>query len=46
MRKKFQKSFDELVNENKENLLRDKDALEEIERKLEDRQVVEDVQHA
>ncbi|RXJ00323.1 FbpB family small basic protein [Anaerobacillus alkaliphilus] len=39
MRKTFSKSFEELVAENKKQLLNDPDALRKIERKLENKQV-------
>ncbi|MGO4886507.1 FbpB family small basic protein [Anaerobacillus sp. MEB173] len=37
MRRIKKMSFDELVNENKKNLLKDRDALDKIEQRIEDR---------
>lgn len=37
MRKRLNKSFEELVNENKEQLLKDDKAIREIERKVDER---------
>ncbi|MBU9722904.1 MULTISPECIES: FbpB family small basic protein [Bacillaceae] len=37
MRKRFQKSFEELVEENKKQLLEDDRAIELIEKKVEDK---------
>lgn len=37
MRKTFRKSFNQLVNENKQSLLRDKKEIEKIESKIEKR---------
>jgi Fur-regulated basic protein B len=37
MRKTFRKSFNQLVNENKQSLLRNKEEIEKIERKIEKR---------
>jgi Fur-regulated basic protein B len=37
MRKTFRKSFTELVNENRQALLRNKEEIEKIERKIEKR---------
>jgi hypothetical protein len=40
MRKSLKKSFSELVNENKQELLMDKQALERIENKLDSKHVM------
>ncbi|MFF3023546.1 FbpB family small basic protein [Gottfriedia sp. NPDC057948] len=37
MRKPFRKTFNQLVNENKQSLLRNKEEIEKIERKIEKR---------
>lgn len=37
MRKPLRKSFNQLVNENKQSLLRNKEEIEKIERKIEKR---------
>jgi len=37
MRKPFRKSFNQLVNENKQSLLSNKEEIEKIERKIEKR---------
>ncbi|KAB7707152.1 FbpB family small basic protein [Bacillus aerolatus] len=37
MRHKYRKSFEELVKENKQQLLNDKQALEKIEKRIEER---------
>ncbi|HLU22956.1 FbpB family small basic protein [Lederbergia graminis] len=39
MRRPIKKSFSELVQENKQELLRDSEALERIEEKLEEKQL-------
>ncbi|MET3196335.1 FbpB family small basic protein [Bacillus sp. OAE603] len=43
MRKTFRKSFNQLVNENKQSLLRNKEEIEKIERKIEKRHEVEEI---
>lgn len=41
MRRKVNKSFEDLVNENIQQLLKDEEALERIERKVDERYVKE-----
>ncbi|WP_096187864.1 FbpB family small basic protein [Evansella halocellulosilytica] len=46
MRKRMTKSFDELVNENKQQLLRDKKAISQIEKKVDEKYTKENLQKA
>ncbi|UCZ54056.1 FbpB family small basic protein [Bacillus shivajii] len=46
MRKRLSKSFNELVNENKQQLLRDEKAISQIERKVDDKYVKKELQKA
>ncbi|SDH42469.1 Fur-regulated basic protein B [Alteribacillus persepolensis] len=41
MRKPMRSTLEDLINENKEELLRDQDAMSEIEKKLDDRKARE-----
>ncbi|MBM7095312.1 MULTISPECIES: FbpB family small basic protein [Alteribacter] len=41
MRKRFHKTFEELVNENRAQLLNDPEAIHQIEKKVEDKHALE-----